>query len=191
MIPDFNIHGVVPPIRPGELGHSDDRAPYPTDMLTFCQRFGSTADRCAILGGLLDLRHALRGAGLADGFQWIDGSFTEDVESIRRRPPADIDVVTFAALGDAAAQRALAARYPTLLNRAHIKATWRVDHYYMQTDPGSIDEGFARRVSYWYSMWAHQRDTDRWKGFVSVRLQSTDDLARGWLSKQTGNGVAP
>lgn len=191
MIPDFNIHGVVPPIRPGQPGESDDRAPYPTDMLTFCQRFGSTADRCAVLRGLLDLRDAFFGAGLADGYQWIDGSFVEDVERIRGRPPADIDVVTFAALGDAAAQRALAARSPKLFDRAHIKATFHVDHYYVQTDSGLLTEPFARRVAYWYSMWGHQRDTERWKGFVSVSLQSNDNLARMWLSAQNANGAAP
>jgi hypothetical protein len=59
-------------------------------------RYGVTAERAAILTGLLDYRAALRNVGIMDGFQWLDGSFVEDVEAIRSRPPSDIDVVTFA-----------------------------------------------------------------------------------------------
>ncbi|WP_414651656.1 DUF6932 family protein [Hafnia paralvei] len=33
--------------------------------------------------------------GLAEGFQWVDGSFTENIELIERRTPNDVDVVTF------------------------------------------------------------------------------------------------
>ncbi|WP_426763559.1 DUF6932 family protein [Hafnia paralvei] len=33
--------------------------------------------------------------GLAEGFQWVDGSFTENVELIERRTPNDVDVVIF------------------------------------------------------------------------------------------------
>lgn len=193
MIPDFNIHGVIPPIRPGEPGHSDDRAPFPTAMLVLCQRLGGTPDRRIILLGLLDLRDALRGAGIIEGFQWVDGSFAEDVERLRGRPPADIDVVTFAALGDEAAQRALlVGRAGQLFDHSHVKATYHVDHYLMQTDRDRLDEGFARRVAYWASMWGHQRDTNRWKGFVSVPLQSNDELARQWIVEQGSiSGGAP
>ena len=56
MIPEFDIHGVIPPVRLGDEGHSLERSPYPTDMLTICQRFGTTAERRVILRGLLDLR---------------------------------------------------------------------------------------------------------------------------------------
>jgi hypothetical protein len=34
--------------------------------------------------------------GLDNGFQWIDGSFVEDVEKSRGRAPGDVDIVTFA-----------------------------------------------------------------------------------------------
>lgn len=45
--------------------------------------------------GLLDLRAELTLAGKSDGFQWVDGSFTEDVEVQQGRTPNDVDVVTF------------------------------------------------------------------------------------------------
>jgi hypothetical protein len=45
-----------------------------------------------IIEGLLRLRATLRQAGLDRGFQWVNGSFTEDVETEQRRAPNDIDV---------------------------------------------------------------------------------------------------
>ncbi len=180
MIPDFDEHGVVPPIRPGDDGASPERSPYPTDISTFCRRFGTSADRRAILRGLLDFRRDLRAAGFTDGYQWLNGSFVEDVERLRGRPPRDIDVVTFAALGDVSAQYALRDRSPELFELDHCKRVYKVDHYWLRADR-RLDEPYARRVGYWYSMWSHQRGTNRWKGFVSVPLTSNDDDARAWL----------
>lgn len=192
MIPAFDIHGVVPPIRPGQAGHSPDRAPYSTDMLAFCKRFGNTPERRAILRGLLDLRDALRGAGILEGFQWLDGSFAEDVERLRGRSPADIDVVTFGAFGSAEVQRERAKTSPELFVRRGIKAAFKVDHYLVRTDDPSDADGsrLSQKIAYWYSMWAHQRDTERWKGFVTVPLQSSDGQARSWLD-QHADGAAP
>lgn len=190
MIPDFNLFGVVPPVRPGAAGHSSDRSPYITETRALCERFGSSEARRAILLGLLDLRAALRAAGVADGYQWINGSFTEDVEQTRGRAPQDIDVVTFAVLGGDAGQEALYAAHPALFDHAHIKETYEVDHYLVATDvPFDIKE--AHRVAYWYSMWSHQRGTDLWKGFVSVPLTSDDEAARGWLEAQNSAGANP
>lgn len=183
MIPAFNPHGLIPPLRPGEAGHTLDRAPYATDVLAFCQRFGGSPERRAILGGLLDLRAALAAEGIQEGFQWLDGSFTEDVESLRGRPPADLDAVTFARLGDAAAQRELLRRAPALFLSAQCKARYGVDHYVLGIDY-PLDQTMGHRVAYWYSMWAHQRDTHHWKGFVSVALRSNDAAARAWLAAQ-------
>jgi hypothetical protein len=91
--------------------------------------------------------------------------------------------VTFAALGDAAAQREVFSRSPNLFEHVACKADFRVDHYLVGTDR-VLDQEMGHRVGYWYSMWAHQRETQRWKGFVSVPLQSNDGAARSWLDKQ-------
>lgn len=152
-------------------------------MLTFCQRFGTTPERRAILRGLLDLRAALANAGFTESHQWLDGSFVEDVEQLRGRPPQDIDVVTFAALGDGPAQRAKLHSNPVLYDPRMCKARYRVDHYLLPADR-PLDEAYARRIGYWYSMWSRQRETGRWKGFVSVPLVSTDAEARAWLDAQ-------
>lgn len=75
MIPAWNMSGIIPPVRPGQPGHSPDRSPYIASPATVVDRFAITADRRKILGGLLAYRAALRGLGLTTGFQWIDGSF--------------------------------------------------------------------------------------------------------------------
>lgn len=180
-IPDFDIHGVLPPIRPGSSGGSPARSPYESDMLGLCKRFGTSAERRLLLGGLLQLRSRLSALGLS-GFQWVDGSFTEDVEQHRERPPRDIDVVTFVPLGTPEEQRSLLAKAPDLF-KSEAKAAYSVDHYLMPSDR-PFNDAQARRIAYWYSMWSHQRDTNRWKGFVSVLLPDSDDAAQQWLTSQ-------
>lgn len=186
VIPSFDIHGVVPPIRPGELGHSLDRAPYPSDMLSFCMHFGGTAPRREILRGLLELRAALRAAGIVEGFQWFNGSFAEDVERLRGRPPGDIDVVTFCAFGDPSRQRQLMRDIPEAFDSVRAKRAYRVDHYFVQADAPNdpVLAELTRWAAYWYSMWAHQRETHQWKGFVSVALGSNDEEAAAWIEEQ-------
>lgn len=185
MIPEFDIHGVVPPVRPGAPGHSPDRAPYASDMLGFCQRFGGTTERRAILRGLLELRAALHRAGMAEGFQWMDGSFAEDVERLRHCPPADVDVVTFALLGSEEEQLARLQQAPELFEPGSVKARYQVDHYVLPADGrGFAPQEFVRLVAYWSSLWSHQRGSGHWKGYVSVPLQSNDAEARAWLDSR-------
>jgi hypothetical protein len=180
-VPPWDAHGVLPPIRPGAPGHSGERAPYPVDALTLCRRFGATPERRAILTGFLDLRLALRDAGYTSGYQWINGSFTEQVEVTRGRPPRDIDVVTFAPLGDETAQVRAAEEYPELFVMS--KERFRVDHFVVPTDQ-PLDADLARYIAYWYSMWAHRRGDQRWKGFVALALDADDAPARAWLERE-------
>lgn len=176
-IPDFDVHGVVPPVRPGEDGHSADRAPYSSDARTFCKRFGFTSERRMILRGWLELRSVLVSAGLTEGFQWINGSFCEAVEIHRGRPPRDVDVVTFARLGD---QRALLRSIPDAMDSRRSKQRFHVDHYPVDAEP-PLTIGHGRRLAYWSSLWSHRRGDNRWKGFVAVPLASNDADARAWL----------
>ena len=80
MIPAWNISGVLPPIRPGEQGHSHDRSPYVASLQQLVDRFATSYERSAILQGLLDYRRELYSSDIVRGFQWLDGSFLEQVE---------------------------------------------------------------------------------------------------------------
>ncbi len=186
-IPPFNAHGAVPFIDPGAATANPvtpQRTPYVVSILEFAKRFGGTPERRKILRGLLLLRGDLINNGVTDGYQWINGSFVEDVESIRKSPPNDVDVVTFAAWGDGARQMALVAAIPDLLTHLGSKNTYMVDHYIHPTDQ-VLSERSAQVVAYWFSMWSNQKTSGRRKGFASVSLNAADDAAAlQWIDQE-------
>jgi len=182
LIPAFDLHGVVPPVRPGEDGASGERSPYHVDLLAFCQHFGGSTARRSILRGLLELRAELNRAGKSTGFQWINGSFTEEVELQQGRAPNDVDVVTFIPLGDGSAQRELFQAFQDLVDPTRSKQRFRVDHYLVPADQ-PLTIGLAGRLAYWSSLWSHRRGDNRWKGFVAIPLASNDAEASAWLDQ--------
>lgn len=190
MIPAWTMAGVLPPIRPGQPGHSADRSPYCVPLLEVVEQFSSSPDRIAILKGLLDYRTALHQLGLVSGFQWLDGSFMENVEIQELRSPKDIDVVTYFDLPSGETQATLFAKAGNLFSNRHVKATYLVDAY-----PDVLGELFSarhiRKISYWYSMWSHRRD-GIWKGFIQVDLDPQEDVdARQVLSVLQAGGITP
>jgi len=76
-IPSWNAEGVVPPIRPGSAGYDRDRAPYQTTLVAVVDSFGRSDARREILRGLVEFRRALRGVGIHEGFQWLNGSLSD------------------------------------------------------------------------------------------------------------------
>lgn len=189
-IPSWNSLGVLPPIRPGEPGHALDRSPYRAGLLDLVRQFGGTPARRTILRGLITLRRDLRNIGIGDGFQWLDGSFLERVEDTRGRPPHDIDVVTFTPLGDADRQQSTYERAPDLFDHQSVKDTYTVDHYFVSLgQPMGRDE--VRLTGYWYSMWAHRREDQAWKGFLEIDLDSAEDTDAITLLDELDAGASP
>src|SRR5262249_47251536 len=90
------ILNVLPP-HLGDPRAINDLSPFPCTALELCQRFATTPARKQILNGFLDLRAALAALGI-QGFQWLDGSFVEDLEDQAGRDPGDMDVVTLLAI---------------------------------------------------------------------------------------------
>ena len=107
MIPPFMQNGTLPPIRPGKAGHDGDRAPYRVTSSAFIDNFAYSPERKNILHGFLEYRKALYSLGIVAGFQWIDGSFTEDIEMLENRSPNDVDVVTICNLPNGVTQQSL------------------------------------------------------------------------------------
>ncbi len=171
-IPNWNSQGVLPPVNPA-TPESTDRSPYTVSLTDLVLRFGTTPERQAIFSGFLGFRFALHSAGLVEGFQWLDGSFLEDIESIEMREPADIDLVTFFYLPDGKSQRSLADASPRLFDQARAKQDYRVDAYFVQLNSGA-PEPLVGQSAYWYSMWSHRRN-GQWKGYLQIALSSTDD----------------
>ena len=162
----WNDMGIIPPIDESEPT-SINRSPYQMNIVQFVSTFAFSQPRRNILRGFLNFRKALADAGLIDGFQWVDGSFTENVEMNLKRPPNDVDVVTFFNLQPGDTDEIVIARNQSIFDQSFVKQTFYVDSYFE-----SLEESGAYLVSktvYWYSMWAHKRDLS-WKGFVQIPL---------------------
>jgi len=173
MIPPWNMEGLIPPIRPNSSGTSPERSPYRITATALVEQFGISSDRLDLLQGFLDYRQALYAAGLVQGFQWIDGSFMEDVENHEGRSPNDTDVVTYFYLPEGETQKSLDMAATELFDRECVKLKYKVDSYYVSLGY-PLQEYRVRMITYWYSMWSHSR-TNTWKGFAQINLDPDED----------------
>lgn len=172
-LPAWNSAGVLPPIHPNETATGLNRAHYPVDLMTLHDRFATSADRLAIFKGFLRFRAALHAAGIDRGFQWVNGSFMEDIERLEGRSPRDLDVVTFFYLPEGRTQAELATQCGTLFDSGILKQIYSVDAFFMVLGMEMIPED-VRRIAYWHSLWSHRRDS-LWKGFIQIDLSPTQD----------------
>ena len=188
-IPNWNPQGVLPPINPANPT-SVDRSPYSVTLTDLVLHFGTTLCRQTILSGLLAFRSALHSAGLTQGFQWVNGSFLENIEIIESRDPVDVDVVTFFHLPASQTQQGLLNAHPRLFNPADTKADHHVDAHFVQLN-GGTPAPLVGQSTYWYSLWSHRRN-GQWKGYLQINLSPTDDtVAEANLSKISNQGGQP
>jgi hypothetical protein len=182
MIPAINASAVLPPFVGEEPGERALMSPYDASMLEVVERFGTSPERVAILRGLLSYRHAMRAVGVMDGHQWLDGSFVEDVEAIRNRPPFDIDIVTFARVpGDNVAKRQAVIANPGLFLPGTARKDYKCDAYFVDLD--KRPEFLVDDTRYWLGLFSHQRATSLWKGMLKVAMQSDDAAASAMLDQ--------
>jgi hypothetical protein len=154
-------------------------APYEATLVEIATRFADTPERVEILCGFMGYRQLLRDAGITDGFQWINGSYVEDCEQYRGRPPQDLDIVTFAerpsACADDTSWRAFVRQNTvSLFDPAAVRSAYRCDAYYV--DLALPSSNIVSQTKYWFGLFSHQRTTYLWKGILSIPLQA-DDLA--------------
>jgi hypothetical protein len=172
MIPEWNVYGFLPP-KDENNPVSRFRSPYKTTMLEMMNKLVAPKERMEIMQGFLKYRKELYKAGIINGFQWIDGSFAEDIETLMGRTPNDIDIVTFYYLPDGITQKALFDKEPSLFNHDYVKNMFRVDNYPVQL--GDVcDDTIVDQIVYWYSLWSHTRN-NAWKGFLKIDLSESDD----------------
>ena len=185
-IPDWGLDGLLPLVL-GDLHSSSRWSPYPVSLTDVITRFGSTDERRDLLRGLLDFRAGLHHAGLTSGFQWIDGSFVENIEAIKGRSPADIDVVTFFRIPDGQTQESIMGNFPNLFDRFAMKREFGVDSYLLSLGHATIED-----IRYWRDLWSHTRDRQA-KGYLHVELDaSEDESARAEVDRMNrANGGQP
>ena len=172
IIPEWNIDGVLPPINKVSPT-SISRSPYSISLSDFIFRFGNTSHRKDRIRGYLRFRSELHKLGLVNGFQWVNGSFLENIEDTEKRDPHDIDIVTFYHSPDGKTQNSLYESNPTLFTPNITKLEYKVDAYFTQLDHSS-PEYLVKWSTYWYSIWSHRRD-GLWKGFVQIDLSDKED----------------
>lgn len=185
MIPDLTEAGVIPPFLP-EQGPTAlaAMAPYRVSITEVALKFGNhSAERTRIFCGLLDYRARLRALGIEQGFQWIAGSYLEDCEKLRGRPPKDVDVVTFArrppAQIAAEAWEGLVLENRPLFTRADVMKSHHCDTFF--EDLCLPSEYLVSKARYWFGLMSHQRETFLWKGILEVKLVDDDASARAIL----------
>ena len=188
IIPDWNSEGLLPAIdedNPTSLFH---RSPYIVSVQDLVARFGHTEARRRLLIGLLNYRAELHRAGLISGFQWVNGSFAEDVERTKNRAPGDIDVVTFFHVPDGYTDKQFLAEFPSLFDNYYVKDTHGIDAYHESLAP-AFSKTIVERSIYWYSLWSHTRDEGLWKGYLQIDLSSEfDEVARHQLASISEGG---
>jgi hypothetical protein len=157
-------------------------SPYETTMRGFVEQFGWSPPRRNILRRLLAYRQALRDIGITTGFQMFDGSFVEDCERLRARPPDDLDVVTFSHLPVPPHQVAgFVERNAALFDRDVVKEGYCCDSFFIDLTKDA--RYVVADTMYWYGLFSHQRDTFMWKGLVTVPLMSDDTDALAALDE--------
>lgn len=173
VVPNWNTAGVLPPcdeVDPTSFA----RSPYRVSVLALVERFATSTERVAILRGYLAYRASLHRLGLITGFQWVDGSFIEDVERVEARAPNDVDVVSFL-LAPRGSDAGVIDGDHDALDNAAAKSRFRVDGYFVELDYLEPRE-ITSITTYWYSLWSHRRN-GVWKGFIEVELDPGDDAA--------------
>lgn len=169
MIPDFDMSNVLPPFTGRDATNGSSVSPYKATMGEVVQRFGTTSQRHLILDGLLKYRWELYEAGLSSGFQWLDGSFVENIERSEGRSPNDVDVVTFFRRPVPLAQwRGWCQKNRRLFDSASMKTIYMCDTYGVDLDAEM--ENVVRSTAYWFGLFSHRRASKLWKGIVQVEL---------------------
>lgn len=183
---DWNTQGVLSPIAPGDPVDNNNRSPYKVSLNDIVLRFNTSPERLNLLNGLLSFRMGLHNAGIVRGFQWLDGSFLECIESLECRAPEDIDVVTFYYLPEEHTQISFRDIYPTLFRNDYNVKNYHIDAYFINLGSDVPKEDLVSASAYWYSMWSHRRNA-LWKGYLQVDLSPTDDhIARDAIDTMMG-----
>jgi hypothetical protein len=173
-IPDFDHNLVLPP-HLGNPTNPSELSPYPCSTVELVEKFNTSAERNEILKGFINFRTQLRSKGLsADAFQWIDGSFLEDIEHQEGRAPRDIDVVTIYWGYDTAFQTNLVTNFPEFASPKQAKANFSVDHYAL--DASFHPQHTVEMSRYWGLLFSHNR-LGVWKGMLRIDMDTvTDDI---------------
>ncbi|MGI4750116.1 MAG: DUF6932 family protein [Janthinobacterium lividum] len=180
-IPDFDHNFVTPPHK-GNPTNRSDLSPYICTSIEFCEKFSTSTERISILKSFLTFRELLTTYGMINGFQWIDGSFLENIEQLENRHPRDLDLVTIYWGYDINFQKQLVVKLPEFANPILSKQNYKLDHY--PVDAGYSPEVTVENTRYWTQLFSHNR-SGVWKGMLSIALNTPIEDANALNYLQT------
>lgn len=175
IIPPFAASGALPPFIDASPTDPAKRSPYQTDMFQLVERFCTSPHRAKLLLGLNAYRQHLFDGGFVSGHQWVDGSFVEDVEVIRGRPPSDIDVITLfnRPIKFQVGGVSWATAYQTTLHWQFFETKNMKPIYSCDTFSIDLDADATSLVSatmYWGGLFTDIKGSTEKKGIVSIPL---------------------
>lgn len=175
IIPKFAQNGALPPFIDESPTDLAKRSPFGADIYQLIERFCTTKQRAELLKGLNAYRKHLFEGGFVTGYQWIDGSFVEDVETTRGRPPGDIDVVTLFSrpLKFQNDPESWIAEYSSVLHvkffeTRNMKPIYKCDTCSIDLEAGHTS--LVRDTMYWGGLFTDIRGSTEKKGIVSIPL---------------------
>jgi hypothetical protein len=171
-IPIFDHNNVLPP-HLGNPTIKADLSPYQCTTLELCHTFASSLQRVKILKGLIEFRSKLNQYGIVEGFQWLDGSFTENIEVSENRPPNDLDIITLFN-GQNSNLEYIKDNFPEFIYPHLAKARYYLDHY--PVDFCYTPEVTVELTRYWIQLFTHNRKRI-WKGILRLPLNSPQEDA--------------
>ena len=170
-IPNFDHNNVLPP----HLGNPTNRnhlSPYPCTILELCHQFSTSPERIMILKNFVTFRQRMTNEGILNGFQWLDGSFMENIESSQGRQPRDLDVVTFFGGLTISQQTTIRGNFPEFANPTLAKTNYFLDHY--PVDYSFSPDVTVEQTRYWIQLFTHNR-LGVWKGMLRLPLNTPFD----------------
>jgi hypothetical protein len=178
-IPDFNYSGVLPPFLGSTPAIPAMMSPYLTTLKRVAEKLCGTNERKEIFRGLLKFRDHLQSIGLVDGFQWLSGSFLDNIEALESRAPKDVDVVTFFYRPTVAkADKDFGVFANTNRNTFTpqiMKMQYKCDAYFVDLDVIPTTT-IVDQTRYWFGLFSHRR-AGEWKGILQVPLMISQDDA--------------
>ncbi len=171
MIPKFNNKGLLPPFI-GEEG--DERvhgnlSPYFVSITEFCKRFATNRQRVRILKKFISFRKEIINNDIKKGFQWVYGSFVEDIEKTELRSPSDMDVMTFYMGLSNDKVRKVYDEFPVFFKEEISKKKYMIDHTSILIDYSPINT--VESMSESMQLCTHTRDGE-WKGIIKIDLNT-------------------
>lgn len=170
-IPSFDHNLVIPP-HLGNPALPNDVSPFKCTTVDLCNKFSTSPKRIEILKGFLSFRNKLNSFGLVNGFQWLDGSFLEDVETREQRPPNDLDLVTIYWGYDLNFQQNLMQNFPEFADSILSKQNYFLDHYPFDAFYSPV--ATVEQTKYWVQLFSHNRDSV-WKGMLQIELNTPNE----------------